>query len=359
MYNASWPVRMTAGQGEGAPRPGDLVFFGTAGNIHHTAIYLGNGQIAEAPQSDEESRVAPLRSHDDYTGAVRVSGAGGGGGGDAPQSTWGTNVRTHTEPSIGSAVHSTFPGPTGIRVDCQRRAERVTSEGYSSDVWSHLPDDGGSWVSNICVKGPEWIPGVPACDGDPGQGRPPGDGAGPQRQTWGTDVTARSGPSSKAQATDAPAKPTTVRVDCQARGEEVTADGVTNNAWAHLPDRNAWVSNIYVRGGAWLEGIPECDTDQGGGYGDNVDFRNTWGDDVRVHRDPAQGSPAVTTLQGPSQVRVQCQVPAEQVTAEGYTNDAWSYLSDRQGWISNIYLKGGAWQDGVPLCAPGNPPPGR
>ncbi|WP_275557920.1 NlpC/P60 family protein [Streptomyces sp. 5-6(2022)] len=359
MYNASWPVRMTAGQGEGALRPGDLVFFGTAGNIHHTAIYLGNGQIAEAPQSDEKIRVAPLRSHDDYTGAVRISGAGGGGGGDAPQSTWGTNVRTHTEPSVGSAVHSTFPGPTGIRVDCQRRAERVTSEGYTSDVWSRLPDDGGSWVSNIYVKGPEWIPGVPACDGDPGQGGPPGDGAGSQRQTWGTDVTLRSGPSSKAQATDALAKPTTVRVDCQARGEEVTADGVTNDAWAHLPDRNAWVSNIYLRGGAWLEGVPECDTDQGGGYGDNVDFRDTWGDDVRVHREPAQGSPDVTTLQGPSQVRVQCQVHAEQVTAEGYTNDAWSYLSDRRGWVSNIYLKGGAWQDGVPLCAPGNPPPGR
>ncbi|GAA1252221.1 hypothetical protein [Streptomyces javensis] len=67
----------------------------------------------------------------------------------------------------------------------------------------------------------------------------------------------------------------------------------------------------------------------------------------------------MTTLQGPSQVRVQCQVHAERVTAEGYTNDAWSHLSDRRGWISNIYLKGGAWQDGVPLCTPGNPPPGR
>ncbi|MEE4591347.1 hypothetical protein V2J94_05520 [Streptomyces sp. DSM 41524] len=134
--------------------------------------HLGNGQIAEAPQSDERIRVAPLRGHDDYTGAVLISGAGGGGGGDATPSTWGTKVRTRTEPSIGSAAHSTFPGPTGIRVDCRRRAERVTSEGYSSDVWSHLPDDGGSWVSNIYLKGGAWQDGVPLCaPGNPPPGR--------------------------------------------------------------------------------------------------------------------------------------------------------------------------------------------
>ncbi|TMU99711.1 hypothetical protein [Streptomyces sp. DASNCL29] len=90
----------------------------------------------------------------------------------APPQPTVCKVRTHTEPSIGSAVHSTFPGPTGIRVDCQRRAERVTSEGYSSDVWSHLPDDGGSWISNICLKGGAWQDGVPLCaPGNPPPGR--------------------------------------------------------------------------------------------------------------------------------------------------------------------------------------------
>lgn len=300
-----------------------------------------------------------LSSHDDYAGAVRVSGQGSGGQGNAPHSTWGTNVRTHAEPSSDSAVRTTFPGPTGVRIDCQMRGQRVTSEGYTNDVWSHLPDHGGSWVSNIYVSGPGWLPDVPACAGDPGQGAPPTDGAGrpgQERQTWGSQVTLHGGPSRQTQAVEQLPGSSTVRIDCQAHGETVTADGYTNDGWAHDAERNAWISNIYVRGGAWLEGVPECASSQTGGLGDNVDYRNTWGDNVQVRQDANQQSPVVTTLDRPSQVRVQCQKHAQQVTSEGYTNDAWSYLSDRQGWISNIYLTGGAWQDGVPECGAGNPP---
>lgn len=42
---------------------------------------------------------------------------------------------------------------------------------------------------------------------------------------------------------------------------------------------------------------------------------------------------------------------AQSITAEGVTNDAWSYLPDLGGWITNIYLKGDAWMPGVPTCA--------
>ncbi|MEV1083742.1 NlpC/P60 family protein [Streptomyces sp. NPDC050211] len=359
MYNASWPVRMTAQQGEAALLPGDLVFFGGPGSIHHVAIYLGNGMIVEAPQSNEKIRVAELRSHDDYAGAVRVSGQGGGGGqGNAPNSTWGTNVNTHTEPATGSPVHTTFPGPTGIRIDCQIRAETVTADGYTNDVWSHLPDHGGSWISNIYVKGPGWLPGIPACSGDAGSPAPPADGdPGGEHMSWGTDVQLRSGPSTGTPATEVLPGPTQLRIDCQARGEQVTSAGVTNDAWSHLPDHNAWISNIYIRGGAWIDGVPECATEPGGGIGDSPDYRGTWGDNVQIRADASQQAPVVTTLPAPSQVRAQCQKHAQTVTSEGYTNDAWSYLSDRKGWISNIYLKGGAWQDGIPECKPGNPPP--
>jgi cell wall-associated NlpC family hydrolase len=55
--------------------PGDLVFWsdgGTAGGIHHVAIYLGNGNVVQAPQSGDIVRVTPLTSVDSgYFGATR------------------------------------------------------------------------------------------------------------------------------------------------------------------------------------------------------------------------------------------------------------------------------------------------
>jgi cell wall-associated NlpC family hydrolase len=57
-------------------QPGDLVFWATnpanPGTIHHVAIYLGNGQIVEAPESGDVVKVSPMRwGH--YAGAVRPS----------------------------------------------------------------------------------------------------------------------------------------------------------------------------------------------------------------------------------------------------------------------------------------------
>jgi cell wall-associated NlpC family hydrolase len=57
-------------------RPGDLVFWATnpadPGTIHHVAIYLGNRQIVEAPESGDVVKVSPMRwGH--YAGAVRPS----------------------------------------------------------------------------------------------------------------------------------------------------------------------------------------------------------------------------------------------------------------------------------------------
>lgn len=48
--------------------PGDLVFFGSP--IHHVAMYIGNGQMVEAPYSGTRVRVVPM-SRSDYVGAGR------------------------------------------------------------------------------------------------------------------------------------------------------------------------------------------------------------------------------------------------------------------------------------------------
>ncbi|MFB9687988.1 NlpC/P60 family protein [Amycolatopsis plumensis] len=42
-------------------RRGDLLFWGGPGGIHHVALYLGGGQMVEAPQSGLRVRIAPVR----------------------------------------------------------------------------------------------------------------------------------------------------------------------------------------------------------------------------------------------------------------------------------------------------------
>jgi peptidoglycan DL-endopeptidase RipA len=55
--------------------PGDLVFWssnGTVGGIHHVAIYLGGGNVVQAPQSGDVVRVTPLAQvSSGYFGATR------------------------------------------------------------------------------------------------------------------------------------------------------------------------------------------------------------------------------------------------------------------------------------------------
>ncbi len=54
---------------------GDLVFYGTATNIHHVAIYIGNGQMITAPGRGKVVKIAAYRwKNDDYFGATRPSG---------------------------------------------------------------------------------------------------------------------------------------------------------------------------------------------------------------------------------------------------------------------------------------------
>lgn len=55
--------------------PGDLVFWsdnGSASGIHHVAVYVGDGNVVQAPQSGDIVRVTPLGSVDSgYFGATR------------------------------------------------------------------------------------------------------------------------------------------------------------------------------------------------------------------------------------------------------------------------------------------------
>jgi cell wall-associated NlpC family hydrolase len=60
-----------------SPQPGDLVFYASdpsdPSTIHHVAMYLGNGQMIEAPESGERIHVTAMRYGYEYIGAVRPS----------------------------------------------------------------------------------------------------------------------------------------------------------------------------------------------------------------------------------------------------------------------------------------------
>jgi cell wall-associated NlpC family hydrolase len=53
-----------------ALKPGDLLFFGTAGNIHHVGIYLGGGLMVDAPHPGAVVRIESY-AWQDYFGATR------------------------------------------------------------------------------------------------------------------------------------------------------------------------------------------------------------------------------------------------------------------------------------------------
>ncbi|MFE5822138.1 C40 family peptidase [Streptomyces erythrochromogenes] len=150
--------RFTAAQGTAPLLPGDLLAWGS-GSVHHIAIYLGAGKMVEARESGTRITVSDVRLGGDYAGAVRIAPPA-----QAPGtfSTWGTDVWTHTEPSTTSPRVHKFPGPTTVRIDCQKHAEPVTAEGYTNDAWSYLPEY-GAWITNIYIKGPAWLDGVRTC----------------------------------------------------------------------------------------------------------------------------------------------------------------------------------------------------
>ncbi|MER5487120.1 NlpC/P60 family protein [Streptomyces sp. NPDC002812] len=161
-YTHRAATRFTAAQGLAPLLPGDLLVWGTSRDLHHIALYLGAGKMAEARQSGTKlmvSEVTDARLSNGYYGAVRVDT--GPVTGHVFQ-TWGSGVWTKEQPATGSARVYAFPGPTTIRVACQKHAESVTSDGYTNDVWSYLPDY-QAWMTNIYVRGAAWLENVPTC----------------------------------------------------------------------------------------------------------------------------------------------------------------------------------------------------
>ncbi|WP_234020362.1 hypothetical protein [Streptomyces pristinaespiralis] len=98
---------------------------------------------------------------------------------------------------------------------------------------------------------------------------------------------------------------------------------------------NGWVTVTYL----WT------------GDGTTTKSFPTWGTDVGIRQSATTASTRVTALPGPTTVRIRCQVRGQLVQTDGYSNDAWSYLPDYGGYVSNIYIDvADSWLPGVPTC---------
>jgi hypothetical protein len=77
--------------------------------------------------------------------------------------------------------------------------------------------------------------------------------------TWGNGVNVRSAPKLSAAVVTSLAGPTRVFVECQTKGDTVTAGGYTNDWWAKLRDQKGYITNIYIDDpNAKLPGVPDC-----------------------------------------------------------------------------------------------------
>ncbi|MER6443620.1 NlpC/P60 family protein [Streptomyces venezuelae] len=68
--------RIPASAGYGALHPGDLVFYGynptSDSTIHHVGIYIGDGQMINAPRPGMPVRIDPVTALPDYAGGTRL-----------------------------------------------------------------------------------------------------------------------------------------------------------------------------------------------------------------------------------------------------------------------------------------------
>jgi cell wall-associated NlpC family hydrolase len=68
--------RIPASRGTAALRPGDLVFYayapGRDSTIYHVGIYVGGGQMINAPRPGQVVRLDPVSSMSGYAGGARL-----------------------------------------------------------------------------------------------------------------------------------------------------------------------------------------------------------------------------------------------------------------------------------------------
>jgi hypothetical protein len=91
-----------------AARPGDIVYYDNPGDVDHVGIYIGNGQMIQAPQSGDVVKVSGVGN---FTSIRRVftDGAYSAGATPSGMSTPLYNGRPYSTPSVGASLLPYLP----------------------------------------------------------------------------------------------------------------------------------------------------------------------------------------------------------------------------------------------------------
>jgi hypothetical protein len=155
------------------------------------------------------------------------------------------------------------------------------------------------------------------------------------------------------------AQPQPYTAQCQQVGDAVSDLGYTNVFWSLLllSDKKVWVSNVYIKGGEKIEGVPDCPPSVrliSSTVPVEVYSSKVWGhsfDKDSCKRGPQTGCGKVSINQGTQQAL--CQGIAYDYSDFDYPSNHWWSLikaGDNWAWVSNIYIKGDQVIAGVPGC---------
>ncbi|WTL23879.1 N-acetylmuramoyl-L-alanine amidase [Streptomyces sp. NBC_01498] len=123
---------------------------------------------------------------------------------------------------------------------------RAAIVGHSEVPGNDHTDPGANW---------NWTYYMSLVNG--GGGNP--DPGGTSFPTWGTGVSIRKEATTTSAQVASLAGPTTVKVQCQKRGQLVNYQGYSNDAWSYLPAYGGYISNIFIDvSEPWLPGVPNC-----------------------------------------------------------------------------------------------------
>lgn len=129
-------------------QPGDAVFFGTADDVHHVGIYIGNGEYIHAPKTGDVIKISKLNDRSDFYAARRYTTPGTGSyssssnsNGTSNNSLYSSNVTKGKallqskaqKPFVTSISADSTPKETVLSVTNNEDVQNILQTAYEND----------------------------------------------------------------------------------------------------------------------------------------------------------------------------------------------------------------------------------